>query len=609
MADAAWTLAIDFGTSNSAAAHSGATSGGIETLSLSHASHLMPSAVYVEHPDRISVGDAAVNQAQRDPSGFVAAPKRLIGGQPTVTVNGHTFPVSMMVAAVIGAIVHRGTAAHAGTPPSRLILTHPEAWSPQQIQVLVDAAVRAGIPAAAISTISEPRAAAAHYSRSHAMHPGARIAVFDFGGGTLDVAVLTVAGDSTFRVVAARGDNGLGGKNIDAVVARWAEERLGDRDPTLVQWLRREATVDVVQQMQDSIRRGKELLSEAPSATITVPTPQGRQTLQLTRDEFDEMIAPAVDQAIRLTRATLLDAGIHHPDQLTALYLTGGSSRIPLIQHRLGELGPVATLDDPKTVVAQGAAVTARAASAGTGNRGVPVAAQLMPAWQQQRAPMTGAPRPPTASADGIRTDPPGKRRWGRLAGVTVGVVATMGIAAGAVALIARDDAVPPTPRPEQSTAATAAGDTGKDGGRVIDDETALLDALPTALRSSTTECRKSGFTANDALQMSCQIADDSELAPLMTGDGPVSDYIMFNVDDNQAQSEIVNLRNGIYTNGDGELLENSARTAAGEITEDPSAGFFKVRYARTGDGLVASIYGLESLADARTFLTRSGLI
>ena len=53
-----------------------------------------------------------------------------------------------------------------------------------------------------------------------------------------------------------------------------------------------------MQSLQESIRSAKELLSEAPSATITINnTPQGRQTLQITRDEFDELIAPAAEQA------------------------------------------------------------------------------------------------------------------------------------------------------------------------------------------------------------------------------------------------------------------------------------------------------------------------
>lgn len=123
----AWSLAIDFGTSNSAAAHSGATSRSIEALSLTHTSNLMPSAVFVDTAGTVLVGGAALNSAAQNPAGFIASPKRLIGAQPAVAANGHTLPIYALVAAVMRTIIGRGVAAHAGTMPDRVVLTHPEA--------------------------------------------------------------------------------------------------------------------------------------------------------------------------------------------------------------------------------------------------------------------------------------------------------------------------------------------------------------------------------------------------------------------------------------------------------------------------------------------------
>ena len=80
--------------------------------------------------------------------------------------------------------VARACAAHGDTAPARLVLTHPEAWSSNEIKVLLDAAAQLGLSAAKITTISEPQAAAHYYSRAKALQPGQRIAVFDFGGGT-----------------------------------------------------------------------------------------------------------------------------------------------------------------------------------------------------------------------------------------------------------------------------------------------------------------------------------------------------------------------------------------------------------------------------------------
>ncbi|MDL9947372.1 Hsp70 family protein [Gordonia sp. ABSL11-1] len=590
MSFAPWTLAIDFGTSNSAAAHSGATSGGIETLSLSHTSNLMPSAVYVAAPDRITVGEAAVDAAQHNPSCYVASPKRLIGADPTCTINGHTMPTYALVAAVLGAIVQRGKAAHAGAPPERLVFTHPEAWAHQQVRVLIDAATSVGIHPSAITTISEPRAAAAHYSRSHAMQPGAKIAVFDFGGGTLDIAVLTVTAMNAFQVIAARGDNGLGGKNLDALVQRWVEDRLTDRDPNLVSWLRRQAPVDVVANLQDSIRRAKELLSESPSATITVPTPSGRTTLQITRDEFDELIGPAVGQALQLTRAALMDAGITHPSQLTALYLTGGSSRIPLIQQRLHDLGPVATLDDPKTVVAQGALVVVGAenVSRQPGSPIIPGAGDLMPSWQGGGSPRSG-------------------RRSGRIAAIAVAAIAVVGITVGTVAtMTSGDDGSDDNPASPGS--ATAAADSESDGSGIVTDENQLMALVPGPLKAAVTNCRKSGFSSNGALKVTCSFSGTGALADLGSHSTAASYFIVLYGDEPDARQRIVNIRNGIYSAGKGTLVENADRTSAAEIREQSSSDY-TIDYANTATSLEATVFGIGSIDQGRTFLTRSGLI
>ena len=614
-----WILAIDFGTSNSAAAHSGATSGSIETLSLSHTSNLMPSSVYVASPERISVGEPARNLAQQNPVGFVASPKRLITGAPTTVIAGYTMPSALPVAAVMSAIISRGKAAHAGQLPAQVVLTHPEAWAPQQVGVLAEAAMRAGIDGSRITTISEPRAAAAHYSRSHAMQPGARIAVFDFGGGTLDIAVLTVTGPNAFQVIAARGDNGLGGKNIDALIQRWVEQRLADRDPELVEWLRRRAPVDVMQSLQESIRSAKELLSEAPSATITINnTPQGRQTLQITRDEFDELIAPAAEQALRLTRATLLDAGITHPEQLTALYLTGGSSRIPLIQQRLGEVGPVATLDDPKTVVAQGALVTAvgdRAAD--TRERPVaPAAADLMAPTAQQAADgryPAGASQAPAGQRAAATPSPTsassGGRKWGRVALVGVAVVAVAGIVVGGIALANRgggDDN--PNQAAQSSTAATQ---TAANGSAIVTDEKQLYSLLPSALQDGVEDCRKSDFTTNGALSMMCNIKEDGPLGSFFEKKsyGGIDGFVSFSSDSTGAQSSITSLRNGTQSDGKGTLVEDSARVSAAEIKPDGGTNSYIATYANTSTNLQVTTFGLESVADGKTYLSRAGLI
>lgn len=360
-----WVLAVDFGTSNTAAAHTGIRSGSPETLPLTHQGNLMSSAVFVESPTTIDVGDVALNRAETNPAAFIPSPKRVVG-QGMVHVNGYDIPASLPVAAVLRFALDRATGVHRGQTPTRLVLTHPEGWAPREIEVLHDAAAALGYQNDSVATVSEPRAAAHFYTRTEHLASGAKIAVFDFGGGTLDVAVLTATSADTFEVIAARGDNSLGGKNLDALVRRWVDSRLQDENPELLHFLRTAAPAHILRTLDDSIRRAKELLSSTDSATISVVDSRHdrRETLSLTRAEFESIIAPEIERAAALTHTALVDAGLTGRQGLTALYLTGGSSRIPLVQSRIAALGPIATLDDPKTVVVQGALIATTRSSA-----------------------------------------------------------------------------------------------------------------------------------------------------------------------------------------------------------------------------------------------------
>lgn len=409
-----WNLGIDFGTSNTAAAHTSPSGNGVQVLPLSHQSNLMPSAVYVESPETVFAGDAALNKAEEHPQALLPAPKRMLGFG-MVPVNGYEIPPSVLVAAILRLVYERALSVHNNEPPSRVVLTHPEAWSLEQVGILTDAAALVGIEPDTVTTISEPRAAVHYYTRTTPLPAGATIAVFDFGAGTLDVAVLKATDTRTFEVVAARGDNALGGKNFDALVRRWVDEQLTDRDPQLLEWLRRSAPPQDIHALDGQIRRAKELLSDQPNATIRV-TGNGYSTaLSLTREEFEQIIGPQIDRALELTRHTLADAGVD-AGSLDALYLTGGSSRIPLVHRRLSELGPVATLDDPKTVVAQGALCT----PSRTGAAPEPVT--------------VAAAAPSTASAI-----VPGTARTKLWLSAAVAGVVLLGGVAGAIALAGQD--------------------------------------------------------------------------------------------------------------------------------------------------------------------------
>lgn len=440
-----WTLSIDFGTSNTAAAQRSTRRTGVEAVALTHQGNLMSSSVFVDGPDRIDVGDVALNRAQTAPASFIASPKRLVG-QGSVRAAGLELPIAVPIAAVLRSVIDRATAYRRGQPPSDLILTHPEAWSPREVAVLEEAASRAGYGPGSVSTLSEPRAAAHFYSRSEILEPGTSIAVFDFGGGTVDVAVLSATTRGTFDVVAARGDNGLGGKNLDASVRRWVDRRLDDENPELLSFLRSDAALHTLRTLDDSIRRAKELLSSTESATIAIGDSRTdrQHILTLTRGEFETIITREIERAVALTHATLAEAHALTGTAVHALYLTGGSSRIPLVHRALGSLGrPIATLDDPKTVVAQGALLALPDRRA---------AAPVEGSHDFRRAPGT---QPAPVVAGGPSPAPPARGR-GRLVAAAVGVVAVVAVVIAAVFLAPWDssDPEPSTASGQDDTAA-----------------------------------------------------------------------------------------------------------------------------------------------------------
>ncbi|MET3642837.1 hypothetical protein ABIC73_004440 [Prescottella equi] len=605
MTPQSWVLAVDFGTSNTAAAQTDAIGGTISTLPLSHHGNLLPSAVFVESPDMIVVGEVALNRAEANPAGFLPSPKRVIG-HGMLSLNGYDLDPALPIAAILNTVLARAVAAHDGQPPARLVLTHPEGWSPQEIQVLLAAAGRLGFTGDRVTTVSEPRAAAHFYTRSDTIAAGDTIAVFDFGGGTLDIAVLAATDAGGFTVIAARGENGLGGKNLDAIIRRWVDQELRESNPGLLDYLRRDAPVNVLRALEDSIRRAKELLSEAPSATITVAAPGQQETLSLTRDEFDDLIADEIDRAVALTQAALADAGITGGD-LKALYLTGGSSQIPLVHQRLAALGPIATLDDPKTVVARGALIATHTQPA------VPAAPHTAPTapvpataptgdvqGSRQPTPATRPQFPGDVHADQPATPAPGQSRKRLLIGAAI-AAAVVVIGGGAFAVqtlgggdSGADTTGSPTTAPSNSASAP-------DTGGTYNTVDAITAALPPALARAST-CENLSTTLADDLQIICRIDPNSTLTQGLSA----GDLSSFSASVNKAEAKKTILGWREYDKPE-LLTENTNRTAAARI-EDKS-GRVTTDFASMDSGLKIQSSGFTNTAAAKTFLQRAGLL
>ncbi len=346
-------LAVDFGTSNTAAAFRDRT-GNVEEVRLSTTGTLMPSAVFYTG-DRVLVGRTALQAAFTAPEQFEPAPKRRMADRE-IFLAGTMVPVTDLVAAVFAEVLARAVQVM-GAPPDEVVVTHPDRWGQPLQQMLAAAAQKGGVDEHHMLLVSESQAAAWFYAASAPnLEPGTRLAVFDFGAGTCDVAVLDKQADNSFAVIASDGIDGLGGQDLDARIYSWVRRQLADRDPVLLAEIDSPEAIASRLTLNDRIRDAKEALSEASSAAIVVAGAASTQVLQLTRDEFDDLINDDITRAVDLTEKVFTAANARSPStQTPTIYLTGGSSLLPLVHTRLSELGPLGVLGDPKTVVVQGA--------------------------------------------------------------------------------------------------------------------------------------------------------------------------------------------------------------------------------------------------------------
>lgn len=356
-------LGIDLGTCNSLVAFIDDSQVRIIPNGRGHL--LTPSVVGYGDDGEILVGEAATNQVITAPNRTVRHVKRIMGERTTVHLEGRGLAPEEISAAILASL-RNAASDFLGAEVREAVVTVPAHFDDRQRHATTEAALLAGFRD--VRLLNEPTAAALPYATRERAHE--RIVVFDFGGGTLDVSCLERDGED-YSVRATVGDGNLGGADIDRLlfdrIAREIEAQSGEdavRDPHLKQ---------MVLQMAEA---AKIELSDRTATTVTVPffgtRSQGtvhHPSVELRRDELEEMIVPIVDRAIAVARRAVTEAG-YDRDGFDTLVLAGGSSRLPVIRRKLRELFDVdvAHRINPEEVVATGAALYA-ASQGGDGFR------------------------------------------------------------------------------------------------------------------------------------------------------------------------------------------------------------------------------------------------
>ncbi|MBO87645.1 MAG: molecular chaperone DnaK [Deltaproteobacteria bacterium] len=368
-------IGIDLGTTNSVCAI--IERGEPRIIINEEGGRTTPSVVGFSKNGERFVGDIAKRQMHINPEGTVHSIKRFMGrpyedstddlrlvGYPLVKAQSGECGVPIgdrvftprEIAAMVLQKLKRSAEDFLGETITEAVITVPAYFTDRQRQATRDAGTIAGLDVLRI--INEPTAAALAYV--HDRKQNSRIAVYDFGGGTFDISIVEV-GENIAEVRATRGNNALGGADVDQI---------------LVEWLRglfeKEQQIDVskervvLQRLRDAAERAKMELSTSHSTDIHLPflmaDHRGPRHLQATldRNTFEQMIAPVVDQTIRECALALQDAGVH-PNDVDEVVMVGGSSRIPMVQQRVEEAfgRPLNKGFNPDEVVAVGAAIQA----------------------------------------------------------------------------------------------------------------------------------------------------------------------------------------------------------------------------------------------------------
>ncbi|MEJ3743066.1 PQQ-binding-like beta-propeller repeat protein [Actinomycetes bacterium KLBMP 9797] len=390
--DGGYALAVDLGTSNTVAVLRW-PDGRTRPL-LFDGQPTLPSAAYLDGAGRLHAGRDAQRLGRADPARYEPNPKRRVD-ESGVLLGDREVPTADLLAAVLGGVARAAVEAVGFLPPA--VLTYPAAWGARRREVLATAVVRAGWPPTGVAhggtrLVAEPVAAARYFADvlRRPVPVGAALAVFDFGGGTLDIAVVRNDGEPAgFTVIGSGGVAELGGLDLDAALVEHLGRLLAPAHPAAWRALEAPATAEQWRnrrQLWDEIRGAKEMLSRAAAAPVAVPGIE--QAVHLTREELERAITPLLRRGVVEAGAVIGRCGLR-PDQLAGLFLVGGSSRVPLVARLLhAELGIAPTvLEQPELPVAEGA-LTGLAAS------GPPSAPPAPPAPPAPVAPL-GRKRPP----------------------------------------------------------------------------------------------------------------------------------------------------------------------------------------------------------------------
>ncbi|ODV58881.1 Hsp70 family ATPase KAR2 [Ascoidea rubescens DSM 1968] len=370
-------IGIDLGTTYSCVGVM--KSGRVEILANDQGNRITPSYVAFTDEERL-VGDAAKNQAASNVHNTIFSIKRLIGlkyNDPTVKKDIKTLPYSIVnkdgnpavkvsykneektftpeeISSMVLGKMKSIAEDYLGHKVTHAVVTVPAYFNDAQRQATKDAGIIAGLNVLRI--VNEPTAAAIAYGLDKT--EGERqIIVYDLGGGTFDVSLLSIE-SGVFEVLATAGDTHLGGEDFDFRTVRY-----------FTKLIKKKYNVDIsknlkaIGKLKREVEKAKRTLSSQMSTRIEIDSLIDGQDFSetLTRAKFEEINIELFRKTLKPVEKVLKDAGVSKAD-IDDIVLVGGSTRIPKVQELLEKYfdGKQASKGiNPDEAVAYGAAVQA----------------------------------------------------------------------------------------------------------------------------------------------------------------------------------------------------------------------------------------------------------
>ena len=344
-------IGIDLGTTNSCLAIM--EGGSPVVIANAEGFRTTPSVVGFSKDGERLVGNVAKRQAIINPGRTVSSIKRYMGTEHPTEIDGKKYS-PQEISAMILQKLKMDAEAYLGEKVDKAVITVPAYFNDAQRQATKDAGKIAGLEVLRI--INEPTASALAYGLDKENE--VTVLVYDLGGGTFDVSILTLD-DGLFEVKSTAGNNRLGGDDFDARVVDFLADEFKKKEGVD---LRKDPVAH--QRLKDAAEKAKIELSSLQKANINLPyitaTADGPKHLDvdLTRSKFEQLIGDLVQKTVEPVKQALKDAGLSASD-INHVLLVGGSTRVPVVIETVRSLlgkEPDKTLN-PDECVALGAAV------------------------------------------------------------------------------------------------------------------------------------------------------------------------------------------------------------------------------------------------------------